>query len=155
MLTGFGTVFIFFVAAVVFVAVSLLVQRLLSTRRPSEVKQSTYECGEEAVGTPWVQFNIRFYVFAIAFLIFDVEVVFLLPWAVAYHDLGTKGARWVGFADGMLFVLILFVGLVWAWAKGHLEWVKPRLPFAGERPAGEAPGEAPAGGAGGGGPRVP
>jgi len=146
---------VFLAAVVGLLFGALLLWWALRPARFSEEKLTTYECGEEPVGNAWVQFNIRFYVFAIAFLIFDVEVVFLLPWAVAYHDLGTKGARWVGFADGMLFVLILFVGLVWAWAKGHLEWVKPRLPFAGVRPAGEAPGEAPAGGAGGGGPRVP
>jgi NADH-quinone oxidoreductase subunit A len=117
--------------AVVFIAAALIVQRLFSTRRPSEEKSLPYECGEDPVGTPWVQFNIRFYAFALAFLVFDVEVVFLLPWAVAYRGLDTQAMRWVGFADGVLFVAILFVGLVWAWARGHLEWVKPRLPSAG------------------------
>jgi NADH-quinone oxidoreductase subunit A len=76
-----------------------------------------------------VQFNIRFYVFAIIFLVFDVEIIFLLPWAVAYHRFDVQSLRWVAFADGVVFVSILLVGLVYAWAKGHLEWIKPRLWF--------------------------
>ena len=129
MLTGFGTVLVFLVAGAAFVAVALVLQRFLAPRTPGPEKALTYECGEDPQGKAWVQFNIRFYVFALAFLIFDVEVAFLLPWAVAYRHLETEGMRWVGFADGVVFALILFVGLIYAWAKGHLEWVKPRLRF--------------------------
>ena len=86
MITGFGLVLIFMIVGFFFVFGALLVQRFVSTRKITEEKMTPYECGEEPVGTPWVQFNIRFYIFALVFLIFDVEMAFLLPWAVAYRN---------------------------------------------------------------------
>ena len=129
MLTGFGTVLVFLAMACVFVAIALILQRFLAPRKPGEVKALSYECGELPQGDPWVQFNIRFYVFALIFLVFDVEIIFLLPWAVAYHGFSEQTMRWIAFADGVVFVAILLVGLLYAWVKGHLEWIKPRLWF--------------------------
>ena len=88
--------------------------------RFSEEKLTTYECGENPPGSAWVQFNIRFYVFALIFIIFDVEAVFLLPWAVVFRELGA-----LAFVEGLVFIAILVVALVYVWRKGDLEWVRP------------------------------
>ncbi len=84
---------------------------------PDPVKSSTYECGVETVGDAWGQFNVRYYVYALIFVVFDVEVVFLYPWAVSFSNAGIAG-----FVAGALFLLILVVGLVYDWAKKALEW---------------------------------
>jgi len=97
--------------------------RLLSSRRPSEAKLTTYECGIPATPFAWSNINIRFYIFAILFLIFDVEAVFLFPWAVifmAQRDLGNS----VPFYAMMLFLGVLFLAIIYAWRKGVLEWQK-------------------------------
>ena len=108
------------VAGVLFVGVTLLVSSLVRPSLPMEAKSRPYECGENPVGNPWgVQFNIRFYVFALVFLIFDVEAVMLLPWALAYLDLG-PGAL----VAGLLFLGMLVLGLADVWVKGDLEWVR-------------------------------
>lgn len=108
------------VAGVLFVAVTLLVSSLVRPSLPLATKAQAYECGENPVGTPWgVQFNIRFYVFALVFLIFDVEAVVLLPWALAYLEMGT-GAL----VAGLLFIGMLVLGLADVWVKGDLEWVR-------------------------------
>lgn len=119
-LSEFGKVFIFLMIGVVFVIGGFVTSRLLRPFRPNYEKLTTYECGEEAVGSSWVQFNIRFYVVALIFIIFDVEILFLFPWATIYKQLG-------GFAliEAMIFVGILLVGLAYAWVKGDLEWVRP------------------------------
>jgi NADH-quinone oxidoreductase subunit A len=91
--------------------------RLLRTRKPGPVKDSTYECGLESKGDAWIQFKPGFYLYAIVFLVFDVEAVFLLPFAVAFTSLPT-GA----FLAMMVFLLLLVEGLVWAWLKGVLTW---------------------------------
>jgi NADH-quinone oxidoreductase subunit A len=117
----FGPIFIFFAAAVVVVFAALLLNRLLSPRRPDSVKLSTYECGEEAVGSPWIRFNTRFYVIALIFIVFDVEVLFLFPWGVNLRELGVFA--WVEMA---IFIIILSVGLAYVWAKRDLEWIKPK-----------------------------
>ncbi len=108
------------VAGVLFVGVTLLVSSLVRPSKPLESKSRPYECGENPVGTPWgVQFNIRFYVFALVFLIFDVEAVLLIPWALAYADAGV-GA----FLAGLIFIAMLVLGLADVWVKGDLEWVR-------------------------------
>lgn len=102
-----------------FLAVNLLAWKVIRPARFSEEKLTTYECGENPTGSAWIQFNIRFYVFAIIFLVFDVEVVFLLPWAVVFRDLGV-----LAFIEGVVFIVILVVGLAYVWRKGDLEWVR-------------------------------
>ena len=101
-----------------FVATTLVLARLLSPGRPSGTKNQIYETGETTVTDPWRPFPVRYYVFALLFLIFDVEAAFLYPWAVIYRDLGLYG-----FVEMVIFVLILTVGLVYAWKKGALKWV--------------------------------
>ncbi len=117
----FGPIFIFFCASVMIVFAALLANRLLSPRKPDAVKLSTYECGEEPVGSPWIRFNTRFYVIALIFLVFDVEVLFLFPWGVNLKELGMFA--WLEMA---VFIGILAVGLAYVWAKGDLEWIKPK-----------------------------
>ena len=86
---------------------------------PDPVKSETYECGVPTEGTAWVQFNVRYYLFALLFLVFDVEILFLFPWAAAFRTLGTQG-----FVAATIFMGILVIGFVYDWAKGALEWAK-------------------------------
>ena len=118
-LTGFAAVLAFLAVAVAFLVVNLLVWKVLRPSRFSEEKLTTYECGENPVGSAWVQFNIRFYVFALIFIIFDVEAVFLLPWAVVFRELGL-----LAWLEGLVFIAILVVALAYVWRKGDLEWVR-------------------------------
>lgn len=101
-----------------FVASVLVLARLISPGRRSATKAQNYETGETTVTDPWRPFPVRYYVFALLFLIFDVEAAFLYPWAVIYRELG-----WYGFFEMVIFVLILGVGLAYAWKKGALKWV--------------------------------
>ena len=101
-----------------FVASVLVLTRLLSPSRCSNAKGQIYETGETTVTDPWRPFPVRYYVFALLFLIFDVEAAFLYPWAVIYKDLGVYG-----FVEMVIFVVILGVGLAYAWKKGALKWV--------------------------------
>ena len=91
MLTEFGKIFIFLLTAILFVVVAVVAAKLIRPSRPTREKLLTYECGENTEGTPWVKFNIRFYVVALIFLIFDVEVVLLIPWAMVYQSFGFSG----------------------------------------------------------------
>jgi NADH:ubiquinone oxidoreductase subunit 3 (subunit A) len=97
--------------------VTLLIASLVRARRPTRVKLLPYECGLETQGPTWVQFHVRYYLFALLFVIFDVEVAFLLPWAVAYNQLGL-----FALIEAFIFVALLTLGLVYAWRKGALEW---------------------------------
>lgn len=101
-----------------FVATVLVLARLISPSRKSRTKDQIYETGEATVTDPWRPFPVRYYVFALLFLIFDVEAAFLYPWAVIYKSLGVYG-----FVEMVIFVVILGVGLAYAWKKGALKWV--------------------------------
>jgi NADH-quinone oxidoreductase subunit A len=124
MYRDFGTIFLFILIGVVLVYVPLLLQKLLAPSNPSAEKNSIYECGEEAEGTAWVQFNIRFYIIALIFLIFDVEVVFLFPWAVVFKELG-----WLAFIEMGIFLSVLILGLAYVWRRADLDWVKYRVRY--------------------------
>jgi NADH:ubiquinone oxidoreductase subunit 3 (subunit A) len=108
---------VFLILAPLFPILALLIPRILAPRKPNLIKQQTYECGIETVGDSWVQFRVQYYLFALVFLIFDVELVFLFPWAVAFEFLPLFAVL-----EGVLFVLILAAGLIYAWRKGALEW---------------------------------
>jgi len=105
-------------AALLFVPVTLLASRLFAPRRPGGIKNTPYECGEKTIGSSWIQFNVAYYLFALLFLVFDVEAAFLFPWAVVFREIG-----WIGFIEVAIFILVLIVGLIYAWRKGLLEWV--------------------------------
>jgi NADH:ubiquinone oxidoreductase subunit 3 (subunit A) len=108
---------IFLILAPVFPALALVIPRIIAPRKPNPLKSQTYECGIETVGDTWVQFRIQYYLFALVFLIFDVEIVFLYPWAVAYEQLDLFAV-----VAGILFIFLLVDGLIFAWRKGALEW---------------------------------
>jgi len=128
MYRDFGTIFIFILMGIVLVYVPLLIQKLVAPSNPNPDKLATYECGEESEGSAWVQFNIRFYVIALIFLIFDVEVVFLFPWAVVFTELGM-----LAFVEMGIFLFILLIGLAYVWKKGDLAWVKYNVMYGNGR----------------------
>jgi NADH-quinone oxidoreductase subunit A len=122
---NFATVLIFVLVGFVFAGIALGAAKLLRPSNPSPAKMSTYECGEVPTGPSWVRFNVRFYLIALFFLIFDVEVVFLFPWAVVFKQLypiPELGA--LVFWEMVIFLGILSMGLAYIWAKGDLDWVK-------------------------------
>ena len=122
-LAGQSAILVFILLGIAFLAVNLVVWSIIRPSRFSEEKLTTYECGENPTGSAWVQFNIRFYVFALIFIIFDVEAVFLLPWAVVFRRLGQEQGL-LPYAEGLVFIAILVVALAYVWRKGDLEWVR-------------------------------
>ena len=118
-LTAHSSILTFLIVVVGFLAFNLVLWWAIRPSRYSEEKLTTYECGENPTGSAWIQFNIRFYVFALIFIVFDVEAVFLLPWAVVFKELGM-----LAFLEGLVFIAILAVALVYVWRKGDLEWVR-------------------------------
>jgi NADH-quinone oxidoreductase subunit A len=111
-------IIIFVVLSPIFPLAPVILNRILGPQRPNPIKQQTYECGIETVGDTWVQFKVQYYIYALIFVVFDVEAVFLFPIAAAYGQLGLFAIFEVA-----LFVLILAVGLAYAWSRGVLEWV--------------------------------
>lgn len=106
-----------FVTAIVLVVGAYWIAKLIAPHSSNAQKGEPYECGIPTRGNSWLPFKVGYYLFAILFLMFDVETVFLFPWAVVMHDLGTSGLIMVTF-----FILILALGLAYAWKKGALEW---------------------------------
>ena len=112
--------------SIALIVVPLILQSLLSPKNnKTEEKLRVYECGELPEDNAWMTFNIRFYSIALVFLIFDVEVIFLYPWAVVYNDLGL-----LAFIEVMIFLTILIVGFAYVWVKNDLSWVKMSLKYA-------------------------
>ena len=105
------------VAALLFAAAPLIISAWLRPKKPSPIKQETFECGLHSTGDSWVQFRVQYYIYALVFVIFDLETIFLFPWAVAFHALGV-----FAFFEMVVFLAVLVGGLVWAWSKGVLEW---------------------------------
>ncbi len=103
--------------AVGFGLAPILLARFIAPKKPGFSKQAPYECGLESQGEPWFQFRVQYYVYALLFVVFDVEVIFIYPWALVWKDLGPAV-----FAEMVVFLAILGVGLVYAWKKGVLEW---------------------------------
>ena len=121
MLSSFAGVLLFMAVGIVFIVITLQIARFMRPKgKYAPDKYIPYECGEIPVGSAWIQFNVRFYVVALIFIIFDVEIVFLLPWAVVFKNLGS-----FAFLEGLIFIAILVVGLAYVWRKGDLAWVRP------------------------------
>ena len=116
--SGYLPIFIFLVIAILFPIVALMAAKLVRPSMPSETKLEAYECGIKAVSNSRGRYTVRFYIIAILFVIFDVETIFLFPWAVQYRTLG-----WFGVAEVTVFLAILIVGYIWAYKKGAMEWV--------------------------------
>jgi len=115
---GYLPIFIFGAVALLFPVVLLVLMKLVRPAAPATVKLEAYECGIRAVSDSRGRYTVRFYIVAILFVIFDVETIFLFPWAVYYRQLG-----WFGVAEVAVFLAILIVGYVWAYKKGALEWI--------------------------------
>ena len=115
---GYLPILLFLVLSILFVVVLLAVAVVLRPSRPAPVKLEAYECGIKAASDSRGRYAVRFYVVSILFLIFDVETIFLYPWAVRYKQLG-----WFGVSEVAVFLIILFIGYIWAYKKGALEWV--------------------------------
>lgn len=120
MLTDFGYVLLFFVTGAIFVGIALFVAKLIRPDRPNATKLMTYECGEVPFGDARVQFNNRFYIIGLMFLIFEVEILLLFPWAVVFKEIG-----WFAFAAMFVFVFLIFIGFIYELGKGELKWEVP------------------------------
>jgi len=132
MYQDFLPVIIFIGLAIALVSVPLIIQHLLSPRHnKGGEKLTSYECGEVPEGSAWVKFNVRFYIIALIFLIFDVEVLFLFPWAVVFQGFVAESSSlgFLAFIEMFLFVTILIVGFAYVWVKGDLDWVKMKLKY--------------------------
>lgn len=118
MLNDWQFIALFLLLSPIFPAAPVIINYLLGPKKPNPIKQDTYECGIETVGSSWIQFKVQYYIYALVFVIFDIEAVFLFPIAAAYGQLSL-------FAVGatVLFIFLLADGLVYAWSRGVLEWV--------------------------------
>ncbi|HEU4746338.1 MAG TPA: NADH-quinone oxidoreductase subunit A [Anaerolineales bacterium] len=108
---------LFIIVGLIIPVGAISVAWILGPKKANPIKMTTYECGIETVGESWVQFKAQYYIFALVFLVFDVETVFLFPWAVKLGQLGLFAV-----VEGIIFILILIAGLVYTWRKGMLEW---------------------------------
>ena len=127
-------VIVFTIMAIALLIVPLIIQHLISPRHnKGNDKLMSYECGEVPEGSAWVKFNIRFYIIALVFIIFDVEVVFLFPWAAVYQSFIASGNGLLVLIEMLLFVIILTIGFAYVWIKGDLDWVKMKLKYASGR----------------------
>lgn len=109
---------VFLITGILFVLAGFLISRFIRPHNPYPEKLTTYECGEEPVGGAWIQYNVRYYLFAILFVVFDVEIFFLFPWALVFRSLGLYS-----FIEMMVFLALLLLALIYAWRKGDLRWV--------------------------------
>ncbi|MGD1843440.1 MAG: NADH-quinone oxidoreductase subunit A [Thermonemataceae bacterium] len=128
-ISEFGAILLFIIGGFLFIGVSLLASWLLRPRRPNPEKLAAYECGEEAIGNAWGNFNIKFYLVALVFILFDVEIIFLFPWATVFGQAALIEASnglwgWFALIEMFIFIGMLAIGLAYVWAKGHLNWTK-------------------------------
>lgn len=132
LISDFGQILLFLVGGIVLIAVVLGISSFLRVRNPNEEKLTTYESGEDPQGNANVQFTMRFYVVALVFVLFEVELLFIFPWSVVFGNkemiAETNGLwGWFAMAEMTLFVVVLVIGLAYAWRKGYLDWVVPNV----------------------------
>lgn len=120
----YQSVLIFLIFGMVAVIGGMIFLSIVRPRKVTEEKLITYECGRDPIGDGQVRFDMRFYTIALVFVIFDVEIAFLFPWAKVYQAYLAEGNGGIALFEGLIFIIILFIGLVYVWAKGDLEWVK-------------------------------
>jgi NADH-quinone oxidoreductase subunit A len=130
-ISEFGKILIFLITGIILVGLLLVTNRFLAPSNPNYEKQTSYECGEEPTGSAWLPFNSRFYVIALVFLLFDVEMVFVFPWATVFgnREIIQLDERWgwVSLVEMFIFLGILIIGLAYVWRKGDLDWIKPTV----------------------------
>lgn len=123
MLENYFPVFVFVLIGAVFGVAPVLTGRVVAPNRPDEEKLSAYECGFEAFEDARMKFDVRYYLISILFILFDLEVAFLVPWATIFKEIvQTDSVRWFGFIEMIVFIAILVVGYAYAWVKGALDW---------------------------------
>ncbi|MFQ3549631.1 MAG: NADH-quinone oxidoreductase subunit A [Armatimonadota bacterium] len=123
MAKDFLAVGIFMIVGIVFVVVTLIASTIVRPHKPDAQKLSTYECGESPIGPAWLQFRVGYYIYALIFLIFDVEAAFIFPWAMKLLEFSSDPSLAIlALVDMFIFIGVLAVGLVYAWQKGVLEW---------------------------------
>lgn len=115
-------ILIFMLAGIFLVGAALTTARFLRSQKPTREKLTTYECGERPIGTAWVQYNVLYYIFAVLFVVFDVEVLFIVPWACVFKELSKTSYGMTALVEMLIFLAILAFALVYAWRKGALEW---------------------------------
>jgi len=129
-ISEFGKILIFLITGIIMVCFTFFINRLIAPRKPNPEKLTSYECGEEPTGNAWLPFNSRFYVIALVFLLFDVEMVFIFPWAIVFgsHEMNAVDPRWgwLALIEMFVFLGILILGLAYVWVKGDLDWIKPK-----------------------------
>jgi NADH-quinone oxidoreductase subunit A len=118
LLEKYAFIALFAIITLIFPFAGFVAAKILRPRKPNSVKQATYECGLETIGETWVQFRIQYYLYALVFILFDVEAVFLFPWAVSLNQLGLYAL-----VEMFIFLGLLIAGLAYAWKKGALRWV--------------------------------
>jgi NADH-quinone oxidoreductase subunit A len=131
-ISEFGMILLFIIAGIVFVLIGVGFAALLRPNKPNIEKMLVYECGEDAVGKAWVNMNARYYLTALIFVLFEVEIIYLFPIATIYGDAqldGMTNGSWTIFSliEMLIFIVILFIGLVYVWRKGYLDWNKPEV----------------------------
>jgi NADH-quinone oxidoreductase subunit A len=124
MLMAYASVGAFFIVAIGFILGSMLAGSLLRPNKPSVGKNQTYECGEAPIGQAWFNFNPRFYIIALIYIVFDVEIAFIYPIATVFKRWVAAGQGMVAFLEVMTFIAILLLGLVYVWVEGDLEWIR-------------------------------
>lgn len=128
-ISEFGKILIFLIVGILCTGAAVFTNKFLAPNNPNPEKLTSYECGEEPTGSAWIPFNSRFYVIALIFLLFDVEMVFIFPWAIVFGDkqIAEIDPRWsvLTMVEMFIFVGILILGLVYVWRKGDLNWIKP------------------------------
>ena len=124
MLVEYASVGAFFIVAILFIFVSMVAGKFVRPDKGYAKKLATYECGEEPVGQAWFNFNPRFYIIALIYIVFDVEIAFIYPVATVFKRWVTQGSGWFAFLELISFVGILMLGLAYVWAKGDLEWIR-------------------------------
>jgi NADH-quinone oxidoreductase subunit A len=132
MISDFGIILLFIITAIITLAIVFGIAKFIRPHKPNDEKLSTYESGEEPEGNANVQFNIRYYIVALVFILFEVEIVFLFPWATVFgnkHLIKQTGGLWgwVSMIEMFVFIALLALGLAYAWIKGYLDWVKPEI----------------------------
>jgi NADH-quinone oxidoreductase subunit A len=124
MLLHYQSVMVFLLVGFFAVVGGMMVLSLIRPKKNTPEKLLTYECGKDPIGDGQIRFDMRFYTIALVFVVFDVEIAFLFPWARVFKDFVNEGNGGIALFEGLVFIVILFVGLIYVWAKGDLEWVK-------------------------------
>jgi len=129
-ISQFGIIALFILTAVLFLGLALVIGKMIRPQKPNEEKLTPYECGEEPSMSAWYPLNARFYILAILFILFEIEILFLFPWSLAFNtDIAVKNYSfswiWFSIIEIGIFISILVLGLAYAWVFGYLDWIKP------------------------------